>query len=183
MLVSSIEAFERYQEENAWTWEHQALLRSRAVAGSAVVAREFERVRSETLRARVRRESLLGDVLKMRARMREQLDQSNATLFDLKQGRGGIGDIEFLVQYLVLRHVADRPALSHYTDNIRQLGTSQAAGTVSAETAAGLQRVYKDYRLRLHRLSLDEQQPLVADTEFAAERKFVIQTWDRVMTP
>src|SRR5690606_11550594 len=90
LLVSNVEAFERYQEENAWTWEHQALLRSRPVAGSAVIAREFERVRSETLRFRVRRERLREDVVSMRRRMREQLDGSGEEHFDLKQGRGGI---------------------------------------------------------------------------------------------
>jgi glutamate-ammonia-ligase adenylyltransferase len=181
LLVSSVEAFERYQEENAWTWEHQALLRSRPVAGSAAVAREFERVRAETLRSRVRQEALLADVLKMRRRMREQLDLSDASRFDLKQGRGGIGDIEFLVQYLVLRNAAQHPALVHYSDNIRQLGTLQAAGILDIDTASRLQQTYRDYRLRLHRLSLDEQPPLVPETEFVAERQFVVATWDSVM--
>ena len=101
LLVVSVEGFERYQEDNAWTWEHQALLRSRAVAGDAVIAREFERIRAETLRHRVRRDQLLDDVLSMRDKMRKQLDKSSKTLFDLKQGLGGLGDIEFLVQYVV----------------------------------------------------------------------------------
>lgn len=181
LLVTSIEAFERYQEENAWTWEHQALLRSRPVAGSARVAREFEKIRAETLRNRVRQESLLEDVTSMRRKMREQLDQSNAELFDLKQGEGGIGDIEFIVQYHVLRNARLHPAVIHYSDNIRQLGTLAAAACLTEKDVVGLQDIYKEYRLRLHRLALDEQPPLVPDTAFITERKFVSSVWARTM--
>ena len=109
LLVTSTEAFERYQDENAWTWEHQALLRARAVAGSTAVAAEFERIRRETLIGRVRRDALRADVVSMRQRMREELDRSDRERFDLKHGRGGIGDIEFLVQYLVLDQAQRRP--------------------------------------------------------------------------
>ena len=109
LLVSSTEAFERYQEANAWTWEHQALLRARPVAGSLEVADEFERVRRETLTRRVRRDTLRDDVVEMRRRMRGELDRSSSEVFDLKHGRGGIGDIEFLVQYLVLANAAEHP--------------------------------------------------------------------------
>jgi glutamate-ammonia-ligase adenylyltransferase len=181
LLVTSIDAFERYQEENAWTWEHQALLRARPVAGSARVARAFERVRAETLRKRVRQESLLEDVTSMRRKMREQLDRSDSGLFDLKQGSGGIGDIEFIVQYLVLRNAKEHPAVIHYTDNIRQLGTLAAASCLPEEDAVRLQDIYKSYRLRLHRLVLDEQPPLVPGDEFSREREFVTRIWDRTM--
>ena len=177
LLVSTVDGFERYQEDNAWTWEQQALLRSRPVAGSAVIAREFERIRSETLRYRVRREQLLEDVLSMRAKMRKQLDKSSEQQFDLKQGAGGIGDIEFLVQYLVLKNASDHPAVIHYPDNIRQLGTLAAAGCLAESDVVQLQEIYKAYRLCLHRLALDEQPPLVASDEFAAEREFVTRTW------
>lgn len=179
LLVTSIEAFERYQEENAWTWEHQALLRSRPVAGSAIVARDFERVRSDTLRHRIRRDQLLYDVQTMRRKMRKQLDRSTAALFDLKQGEGGIGDIEFLVQYLVLKNAADHPAVMHYTDNIRQLGTLCAAGCLDKVDAYRLQQVYKDYRLRLHRLVLEGQSPLVDNDEFKEQRAVVCAIWAR----
>jgi len=179
LLVSSVEGFERYQEDNAWTWEHQALLRSRPVAGSPIIAREFERIRSETLRFRVHREDLLEDVLSMRAKMRKQLDKSSEQQFDLKQGEGGIGDIEFLVQYLVLKNAEEQPAVIHYPDNIRQLGTLAAAGCLAETDVVSLQQIYKDYRLCLHRLALDEQPPLVPDAEFAEERKFVVDLWQR----
>jgi glutamate-ammonia-ligase adenylyltransferase len=181
LLVTSVGAFERYQEENAWTWEHQALLRARPVAGSAVVAREFERIRVDTLRNRVRQESLLDDVTSMRRKMREQLDRSHAEQFDLKQGEGGIGDIEFIVQYLVLRNAQLHPAVIHYSDNIRQLGTLAAAACLAENDVLRLQEIYKAFRLRLHRLVLDEQLPLVPAAEFVQERNFVTKTWARTM--
>jgi glutamate-ammonia-ligase adenylyltransferase len=179
LLVSTVDGFERYQEDNAWTWEHQALLRSRPVAGSAVIAREFERIRSETLRHRVRRDDLLEDVLSMRAKMRKQLDKSTEQDFDLKQGAGGIGDIEFMVQYLVLKNSREHPAVIHYPDNIRQLGTLGAAGCLPESDVVRLQEIYKAYRLCLHRLALDEKPPLVSSDEFADERDFVVGVWQR----
>ena len=182
LIVTSMEAFERYQEENAWTWEHQALLRSRPVAGSAKIARAFERIRAETLRNRIRRETLREDVLEMRQRMRRELDKSNDERFDLKQGAGGIGDIEFIVQFLALRDAQGHPAVIHYPDNIRQLGTLAASGSLDAATARQLQLIYQQYRLRQHRLALDDQEAWVPANEFAAERLFVTEAWDRVFS-
>jgi glutamate-ammonia-ligase adenylyltransferase len=177
MLVISVEAFERYQVENAWTWEHQALLRSRAVAGSPRIARGFERIRAETLRERVRRDSLLKDVATMRAKMRSKLDSSNEQKFDLKQGSGGIGDIEFLVQYLVLANAATHPAVIHYPDNIRQLGTLIKAGCLPESTGQLLQEAYKNYRALLHRLALGGRALVAEQQEFLESRNFVEQLW------
>ncbi len=129
----------------------------------------------------MRQESLLDDVTSMRRRMREQLDRSNSEQFDLKQGEGGIGDIEFIVQYLVLRNAKGHPAVIHYPDNIRQLGTLAAAGCLADEDVIRLQEIYKAFRIRLHRLSLDEKPPLARKQEFAAERKIVSGVWARTM--
>jgi glutamate-ammonia-ligase adenylyltransferase len=180
-LVVSLQGFAKYQEDNAWTWEHQALLRSRPVAGSAAVCREFDRLRTETLRFRVRREQLLNEVLDMRRKMRKQLDQSSSLHFDLKQGKGAIADIEFLVQYLVLKHAENEPALVHYSDNIRQLGALEATGILSAVDVSALQDAYKAYRLRSHRLVLDGKPPLVEVDSFRAERASVRKVWHREM--
>ena len=177
VLVSSVEAFEHYQEENAWTWEHQALLRARPVAGSATVARVFEQIRAETLTSRVRAGRLRDDVVSMRQRMRRELDKSGARVFDLKQGEGGIGDIEFIVQYLVLANAGKHRSVIHYTDNIRQLSTLAACHCIDEETALRLQDIYRAYRLRLHHLTLAEEKLLVPDEEFVAERKDVRETW------
>ncbi|MEJ2256014.1 MAG: bifunctional [glutamate--ammonia ligase]-adenylyl-L-tyrosine phosphorylase/[glutamate--ammonia-ligase] adenylyltransferase [Woeseiaceae bacterium] len=179
LLVTSTEAFERYQVENAWTWEHQALLRARPVAGSPGIEAEFERIRRETLVERVRRDRLRDDVVSMRQRMRSELDRSDDSRFDLKHGRGGIGDIEFLVQYLVLENAREDPAVIHYSDNIRQLDALVAAGFLEEEVGNALQDAYRDYRLRYHHLVLDDQPPFVGQDEFVEQRDFVSGTWDR----
>ncbi len=181
LLVISVEGFEKYQEDNAWTWEHQALLRSRPVAGSATIARAFDRVRAATLRDRVHRDALLDDVLSMRSKMRSNLDKSTTDYFDLKQGEGGIGDIEFLVQYLVLKNANREPALVFYSDNIRQLGVLEAGGLLPADDVAMLQEIYRSYRLRSHRLALDGLAAVVDAGEFELERNFVQRIWQREM--
>jgi len=177
LLVTSIDAFEKYQDEHAWTWEHQALLRARPVAGSEQVAAEFTRIRAETLMNRVRRDVLREDVVSMRKRMRQELDRSDGSRFDLKQGEGGIGDIEFIVQYLVLRNARQHPDVIVYSDNIRQLDALAASGCIERETATRLQDVYRAFRLQVHRLMLDEREPLVANADFVAERAFVAGLW------
>ena len=179
LLVTSTDAFEKYQDENAWTWEHQALLRARPVAGSRSVAAEFERIRRSTLITRVRRDRLHDDVVSMRRRMRKELDRSDAQRFDLKHGRGGIGDIEFTVQYLVLRNAASFPAVIRYSDNIRQLAALASVGRLDVRSAARLQEIYRHFRLRLHHLSLNDRPPYVAASEFVAERDFVAAVWEQ----
>jgi len=178
LLVTSVEAFERYQEENAWTWEHQALLRARPVAGSGSIADRFLAIRQKTLTAGLHQETLRNDVISMRARMRKNLDKSDREHFDLKQGQGGIGDIEFLVQYLVLVNATQHPAVIEYSDNIRQLDALAETACIDAATAAQLQASYREYRHHLHRLLLDERSALVAQDEFVQQRQFVTDTWN-----
>ncbi|HNP63867.1 MAG TPA: bifunctional [glutamate--ammonia ligase]-adenylyl-L-tyrosine phosphorylase/[glutamate--ammonia-ligase] adenylyltransferase [Woeseiaceae bacterium] len=178
VLVSSTEAFERYQEDNAWTWEHQALLRARAVAGSPRIAEEFERIRRETLSHRVRRDRLREDVVSMRQKMRKELDRSGEATFDLKHGQGGIGDIEFLVQYLVLREAQTHPDVTVYSDNIRQLDALIAAGILDYAVGSRLQDIYRDYRLYLHRQVLDGRNAICDSGQFVDERQFVGALWD-----
>jgi glutamate-ammonia-ligase adenylyltransferase len=175
LLVSNTEAFERYQEENAWTWEHQALLRARAVAGSQKIADEFERIRKDTLTKKVDRDKLRDDVIKMRLRMRKELDRSSETIFDLKHGSGGIGDIEFLVQYHVLREA--NPDVIFFSDNIRQLDALVAGGILEKTVGGRLQDVYRSYRLFLHRLVLDGQEALCDADRFRSERDYVAAVW------
>ena len=178
LLVTSAKAFERYQEENAWTWEHQALLRARPIAGSERLAEEFQRIRADTLKYRVRRDGLEREVVSMRQRMRRELDQSNATRFDLKQGPGGIADIEFLVQYLLLKHARQASSVFLYTDNIRQLDALADERIVERAEAHELQAVYRRFRHRLHRLALNDQPPLVDAGAFNEARVFVTRKWE-----
>jgi glutamate-ammonia-ligase adenylyltransferase len=154
-LMTGIDAFERYQLSEAWTWEHQALLRARAVAGDANLCAAFEAVRHRALSLAVRRETLREDVREMRLRMRKELSRSGPGQFDIKQDAGGIGDIEFLVQYWVLAGAQVHPQLLTYTDNIRQLEGLAAVGVIDEEAAHWLKETYINYRTVLHHLSLE----------------------------
>ncbi len=180
LLVTSTEAFLKYQQENAWTWEHQALLRARPVAGSDRVGRRFADIRSDTLMQLVHRGALRSDVLDMRQRMRRELDDSDAQAFNLKHGTGGIGDIEFIVQYLVLDNALAHPSVIEFTDNIRQLNALADAGALPLPVAADLQKTYRAYRRRQHRLALDSEPARVPAAEFATERALVIRCWQQV---
>ncbi|MCC5793953.1 MAG: bifunctional [glutamate--ammonia ligase]-adenylyl-L-tyrosine phosphorylase/[glutamate--ammonia-ligase] adenylyltransferase [Chromatiales bacterium] len=181
LLVSSLAAFERYEFEEAWTWEHQALLRGRAVAGSARVGRAFEALRTRVLCEAVRRDTLRGDVLKMRERMRSELPAAPAGRFDIKQDPGGITDIEFIVQYLVLAHGGDHPRLTHWPDNIRQLEALADHGLIAGEQAGVLAETYRAYRQRLHRLKLAGAPGHVDDSELREERARVRSLWDELI--
>ena len=180
LVVSSLTALDRYQQEDAWTWEHQALLRSRAVAGEPTVREAYENLRRHALAHYVKRDTLKQDVQDMRERMRNELSKAKAGYFDLKQDPGGIADIEFIVQYLVLRD-ADRYAdLTEYSDNIRQLDALARNELLSAEDAGILVDAYRDYRRRAHLLSLAGEEALVPQAELAKQADRVIAIWQRV---
>jgi glutamate-ammonia-ligase adenylyltransferase len=181
MLVTSIDAFRRYQFEEAWTWEHQALLHGRAVAGDSALMARIERVRIEVLRDAVRRADLREKVREMRERMRRELSAAKAGEFDLKQDRGGIADIEFLAQYWALLHAADFPPLVHFADTIRQLESLASAALVEQGTVDQLVRTYQHYRLLAHRRSLEGLSVVVPADTFAAERAAVSAVWRATM--
>ena len=153
---------------------------ARPVAGSAAVAREFERIRAETLTRRVRRDTLCDDVTSMRQRMRKELDKSDATQFDLKQGNGGIGDIEFIVQFLVLREACHSSGLTGWSDNIRQLEALATANILSAADTELLAGVYREFRSRMHRLALAGKPRLVPRDEVAELAGKVRKIWQQV---
>ncbi|MGH8459602.1 MAG: bifunctional [glutamate--ammonia ligase]-adenylyl-L-tyrosine phosphorylase/[glutamate--ammonia-ligase] adenylyltransferase, partial [Nevskiales bacterium] len=121
LLVTSLEAYRGYQLDKAWTWEHQALVRARYITGSTQVGEAFEQLRREVL-CRPRDDGKLREEIRaMRQKMHASLGDRTPGRFDLKHGRGGITDIEFMVQYAVLRDAAAQPELVRYSDNIRQL--------------------------------------------------------------
>jgi glutamate-ammonia-ligase adenylyltransferase len=153
LLVTSLEGFLRYQTTEAWVWEHQALLRSRALAGSAAVSKGFERIRREVLVAHVDRTKLKTEVAKMRRRMRSELTLAKPGSFDVKQDAGGIADVEFLVDYWVLAHSAEYPELVEFPDNIRQLEALERVGLVGAERCAAIKAAYLALRQRVHELA------------------------------
>ena len=178
LLVSSLNSFTAYQQQQAWTWEHQALVRARPVAGSPALGDAFRAVRRQVLSRRRDPDTLRQDVWQMRRRMRASLDKSRPGRFDIKQGRGGVVDIEFLIQYLVLRWAAEHPELLEYTDNLRLLESLAKAKLLSGDDAKMLARAYLAYRHRLHELSL-QQAPGVIDAEvFRACREAVSALWE-----
>ncbi len=181
LLVSSFEAFAEYQRRQAWTWEHQALTRARMVAGPAALAERFQVIRREVLQRERDPATLRQEVQEMRERMRAELDSSSAEVFDLKQGRGGIADIEFVVQYEVLANACNYPDLLIFTDNIRQLDGLERFRILSVADAARLRNAYRSLRRRIHQLKLQEQPAQIPVTEARDERDSVIRLWQRVM--
>jgi glutamate-ammonia-ligase adenylyltransferase len=180
LLVTGIDAFYRYQTHDAWVWEHQALLRSRALAGSRRVCAEFERLRRDVLVAHVDRAKLKVDVARMRRRMRAELSLAKAGGFDLKQDRGGIADIEFLVDYWVLLSSHEFPELVEFPDNVRQLEALERVGLVPAERCARMKEAYLALRRRVHELALDEGGRVVPEDELKELRAWVAGVWDEV---
>ncbi len=177
LLVSSMDAFRRYQREQAWVWEHQALLRSRSVAGDDAVRQAFERERTEVLTTHVDRAKLQAEISKMRERMRAELSTSRADEFDLKQDPGGLADIEFLVDYWVLSNADAVPELVEHPDNIRQLEALERTGLVPAADCRSLIDIYIRIRERLHELALAGGPRVVDANELEAERRRVTGLW------
>jgi glutamate-ammonia-ligase adenylyltransferase len=178
MLVSSLSAFAKYQQQDAWTWEHQALVRSRAIAGDKATMERFNQIRKAQLcRARDRGE-LSADVTKMRDKMRKHLDKSvKADKYSLKQASGGIVDIEFMVQFAVLAWSHQYPQLAQWPDTIRLLETIAKYGLISEQQAQVLMDAYRAYRSEVHRLQLQNKPPEVLLSQFADNRQAVREQW------
>lgn len=144
LLVSNLASFTDYQRHRAWTWEHQALVRARAIAGDDALAAAFDAVRAEVLARSRDLATLSGDVSSMRRRMRAELDRSDAAMLDLKQGEGGLVDLEFLLQFLVLRDAGAHPALLAARGTRALLDAAVAAGSVDAATHDALVQAHAD---------------------------------------
>ncbi|HEY6239632.1 MAG TPA: bifunctional glutamine synthetase adenylyltransferase/deadenyltransferase, partial [Burkholderiales bacterium] len=154
LLVSSIDAFRRYQRESAWTWEHQALTRARFCAGEATVGARFETERRFVLQMARDDKKLRKDVLAMRARLLEGHPNASG-FFDLKHDRGGMIDIEFVVQMLVLAHARNRPELTANDGNIALLKLAARLALIPADSADAVADAYREYRRLQHRLRLN----------------------------
>ncbi|MCH9692246.1 MAG: bifunctional [glutamate--ammonia ligase]-adenylyl-L-tyrosine phosphorylase/[glutamate--ammonia-ligase] adenylyltransferase [Gammaproteobacteria bacterium] len=181
LLVTSLAAFAKYQRESAWTWEHQALVRARMVAGSEPLSKAFAQVRLQSLCVFRDEQLLRAEVCKMRDKMRSHLDSSSTNEFDLKQGTGGIVDIEFLVQYLALAGAKAAPPIVKYTDNIRILECLGKAGLLPADQIRNLIDAYKVYRSEAHRLALQQQPGVVPADYFKTQRKIVEENWKALL--
>lgn len=182
MLVSSMDRFAEYQRNRAWTWEHQALVRARVVVGGPVIRDAFKTLRHEILTKPRDIKALCGEIRAMRDRMRAELAKSRQGEFDLKQDRGGIADIEFMVQYGVLAWARDYPALTEWTDNIRILEQFGRFGLIPAGDSALLTEAYKHLRENAHRLALQGESAVLRNIDLSRDYiQAVAGIWERIM--
>jgi len=180
LLVSSLAAFEQYQEQSAWTWEHQALTRARHCAGDAAVGAAFEAIRERILRRARDPGALAKDVLEMREKM-HAAHPNRSMLFDLKHDRGGMIDLEFIVQYLVLAHAHAHPELVGNLGNIALLGIAGELGLIPAPLAAQCQDAYRDFRRLQHALRLEGAQYARIEPDSVATQVGAVQElWAKV---
>ncbi|MBN6066423.1 bifunctional [glutamate--ammonia ligase]-adenylyl-L-tyrosine phosphorylase/[glutamate--ammonia-ligase] adenylyltransferase [Aggregatibacter actinomycetemcomitans] len=180
LLGCSFAAFENYQLNEAWTWEKQALVRSRAVFGEPKLREEFDAIRRNVLAAPRDPAKLKQDVCEMREKMYQHLAQQSENQFNIKTDPGGITDIEFIAQYLVLAHSPQQPALTRWSDNVRIFDIMVEYGVISEADGERLKQCYVDLRNRIHHLNLLGLPSVVDASEFHAERTFVREIWARL---
>ncbi len=177
VLVSHIDGFADYQTNTAWTWEHQALIRARAIGGDPQLCKQFENIRRHVLAHRRDRKKLRAEVREMRMKMRRELLEPETDVFDIKQDTGGIVDIEFLVQYLVLSHASDHEELLEWTDNVRLIHTLIETDVIHEFDAHILKHAYLIYRAVAHKLSLQEKPARVPAERFCLLRNKIEHIW------
>lgn len=177
MLVSTCDAFDDYQQHNAWTWEHQALVRARIVFGCATLTQRFNAIRRNILCLPRDPVTLRTEVREMREKMRRHLGKRHQDRWDIKADEGGITDIEFITQYLLLLFAAEVPALVRWSDNVRILELMARYGKMSEEEASVLTSAYITFRDALHHRALQGRPGHVGLQQFMAERTQVSQSW------
>jgi glutamate-ammonia-ligase adenylyltransferase len=176
LLVSSLAAFRDYQMTRAWTWEHQALTRARACAGDRALGERFEAVRDEILALARDRSKLFADIAAMRRKMRAE---QKAQAHDIKHVEGGVIDLEFCVQALVLAHGREHPQLRENKGNHTLLNRAGGLGLVDAALAAAAADAYLAMRARIHEAALnDEETVRLGADELAGERGAVKRLWE-----
>ena len=185
LLVSSLDAFRHYQEVEAWTWEHQALVRARGVAGSRALHAEFDKVRAAVLSKERDAAKLREEVAQMRQRMREELTRKAGSdkhkpPFVIKQGAGGIVDIEFIVQYLVLAESRRCTPLLTWSDNVRILEAAQGCELLEPQESEFLTEAYLALRSTLHHFALQEQDLADPLASLAGYQQGVSRIWNRI---
>ncbi len=181
MIVSHIDAFEEYLKKQAWTWEHQALIRARCVAGDKTLGSRFEEIRKSVLIKKREADLLKKEVGEMREKTREDHLKASKDLFDLKQSRGGMVDIEFLVQYLILKNAHDFPDLTLWTDNMRLLESLNAEEIITDCETERLQNAYLSIRKSIHSLNLQEKSLEIPASFFPEIRKQVMEIYDKYL--
>lgn len=182
LLVSSFAAFEKYQKHAAWIWEHQALTRARFCAGDVSIGAHFEALRVEVLRQERDEAVLKKEILAMRKRMHDA-HPNNSGLFDVKHDAGGMIDIEFIVQYLVLRHAANHPEMTGDIGNIALLKLAGASNLIDAALAEQVANAYRLFRKIQHEIRLKgEDRARISIDKVAESSEAVKELWHLVLT-
>ncbi len=158
LLVSSVTAFAEYQQNEAWVWEHQALTRARFSAGNQEVGVIFEKIRRQVLCQSRDVEKLANEIIEMRQKMHDG-HPNNSDLFDIKHDSGGMVDIEFMVQFLVLAHAHHHPELTANAGNLALLKKAAEFGLIDAELAEQIRSLYRILRQTQHRMRLNDVSP------------------------
>ncbi|EHD6028106.1 bifunctional [glutamate--ammonia ligase]-adenylyl-L-tyrosine phosphorylase/[glutamate--ammonia-ligase] adenylyltransferase [Vibrio parahaemolyticus] len=179
LLVSPTDAFDDYQHQDAWTWEHQALVRARMIYGDEPLAIAFHNTRHDVLCKPRDEQTLKKEVVEMREKMRDHLGGKKSGRFMIKQDVGGITDIEFLAQYLVLHYSHEKPKLTRWCDNVRIYETLIAQGVMEENQAMQLIRAYTTMRNEIHHRNLLNLDADVVEDKFVAEREWVKQAWNQ----
>ncbi len=182
MIVSHIDAFSEYVHHEAWTWEHQAIIRARPVVGDPFLMGRFNEIRDGILQLERAPKALKDEVRTMRDRLRQEHLKPMPGCFDLKQGRGGIVDIEFLVQYLVLQHAATHPGLTRWTDNVRLIEALMAEDILTEDEAMLLKEGYLMLRQQVHHLNLQEKEKQIPLEEFEKKGEKIYALFDRCVS-
>ncbi|EIV6182820.1 bifunctional [glutamate--ammonia ligase]-adenylyl-L-tyrosine phosphorylase/[glutamate--ammonia-ligase] adenylyltransferase [Klebsiella aerogenes] len=179
MLVTTADAFADYQRNEAWTWEHQALVRARVVYGDPALQARFDAIRRDILTTPREGATLQTEVREMREKMRAHLGNKQRDRFDIKADAGGITDIEFITQYLVLRYAHEKPKLTRWSDNVRILELLAQNDIMDEDEARALTHAYTTLRDALHHLALQELPGNVAPDAFDGERQQVSASWQK----
>lgn len=179
LIVVSLEAFEQYQRREAWVWEHQALTRARFCAGNSELGERFEKLRIGLLSQPREIETLRAKILSMREKMRLNF-AGKSDGFNLKHDAGGLIDVEFIVQFLVLAHTHKHPELVANRGNIALLGMAADAGLIPSGLAAAVANSYRMMRHAQHGLRLNEAGNVSHDEHLDEVRLPVQALWQRV---
>lgn len=179
LLACSLDSFADYQMNEAWTWEHQALVRARAVYGENDLIKRFNQIRHDVLCKPRDKNQLKTEVREMREKMRNHLGTTQAELFNLKIDEGGIGDIEFLSQYLVLNYANSHPKMTTWSDNVRILELATHYQIMDSHEAEQLTQAYIDMRNQTHQLALQLLPSTVNSSQFYREKQIVKQSWQK----
>ncbi|MBT7408586.1 MAG: bifunctional [glutamate--ammonia ligase]-adenylyl-L-tyrosine phosphorylase/[glutamate--ammonia-ligase] adenylyltransferase [Methylococcales bacterium] len=181
LLVSNINAYLDYQQKEAWTWEHQALVRATPIAGSTELMAQFNDIRKTILCLKRDPQQLITDVKNMREKMRNELAVQQNDIFDLKQHKGGISDIEFIVQHAILASANEHPEIVEQTSMHDLLNHLTSINYLTEQESSQLDKAYRALRATLHKNTLEEKANIVSAEKFVQLRQNIIDIWQKLM--